>query len=65
MRRQTKGGYVLGKRGSFILESPVWILLSLIGASILGALTAYILFKILPNIYTSARRYKSTTTARA
>ena len=65
MRRQTKGGYVLGKRGSFILESPVWILLSLIGASIFGALTAYILFKILPNIYTSARRYKSTTAARA
>jgi hypothetical protein len=65
MRRQTKGSYVLGKRGSFVLESPVLVILSMAGAAILGALAAYILFKILPNIYTAARRYQKRTGARA
>jgi hypothetical protein len=63
MRRQTKG-YVVGNRGSFVLESPVLLLLSLTVASMLGALLAYIVYKILPNIYTSARRYQKTTAAR-
>jgi len=63
MRRQTKG-YVVGNRGSFVLESPVLLLLSLTVASMLGALLAYIFYKILPNIYTSARRYQKATAAR-
>src|SRR4051794_20907051 len=57
MRRQTKG-YLVGNHGSFVLESPVLLLLSLTVASMLGALLAYIVYKILPNIYTSARRYQ-------
>jgi hypothetical protein len=65
MRRQTKGGYVLGKRGNFVLETPLLILISMVSAAILGALAAYVLFKILPNIYTAARRYQKTTGARA
>lgn len=65
MRRQTRGGYVLGKRGSFILESPVLVLLSMISAALLGALAAFLLYKILRNIYTAARRYQKTTRARA
>ncbi len=63
MRRQTKGT-VIGSRGSFVLESPVLLLASLTVASMLGALLAYLVYKILPNIYTSARRYQSATAAR-
>jgi hypothetical protein len=63
MRRQTKG-YVVGNRGSFVLESPVLLLVSLTVASMLGALLAYIVYRILPNIYTSARRYQKATAAR-
>lgn len=63
MRRQTKG-YVIGNRGSFVLESPVLLLISLTVSSMLGALMAFIAYKILPNIYTSARRYQRATASR-
>lgn len=64
MRRQTKG-YVVGKRGAFVLENPVMLLVSITSASILGALLAYLLYAILPNIYTAARRHQKRTRARA
>jgi len=65
MRRQTKGDYVLGKKGNFILESPLLMLLSIIFSGILGAAVAFILYKILPNIYWMARRHHRKTAARA
>ncbi len=63
MRRQTKG-YVAGRRGAFVLESPILLLISISGASILGALLAYIFYASLPNIYSAARRHQRTTKAR-
>ena len=65
MRKRAKGDYVLGRKGNFILESPVLMLLSIISSAILGAGVAFILYKILPNIHTAARRYRSKTAARA
>jgi hypothetical protein len=65
MRKRAKGDYVLGRKGNFILEGPVLMLLSIISSAILGAVVAFILYKVLPNIHTAARRYRSKTAARA
>lgn len=60
MRRQTTG-YVVGKRGAFVMDNPLLVFASVVFASIIGALLAYIVYALLPNIYSTARRHQRTT----
>ena len=60
MRRQTKG-YIVGKRGAYVMENPLLLFVGVACASILGALLAYVVYAMLPNIYSAARRHQRTT----
>jgi hypothetical protein len=66
MRRQAQG-YLggIGKRGVFVLENPFLLFVSLGFASIFGALVAYFIYRLLPNIYSAARRHQKSVKARA